>query len=75
MIVFFAADFGGSPAFVALALGVVGFILGIVALKKRQSKGMAITGLILGLIVALVTLALTVFALLFLGAFFMAFAG
>lgn len=70
---FMFVDFGGGILFVGAALGLVGFILGIVALKKRQSKGMAITGLVTGLIALLLSLAIFVFALLFIGALASAF--
>lgn len=70
---FMFVDFGGGVLFVGAALGLVGFILGIVALKKRQSKGMAITGLVTGLIALLLSLAIFVFALLFIGALASAF--
>ena len=68
VLVFFMTDLGGS-----LLLGIVGFVLGIVALKKRQSKGMAVTGLVTGLISALLALAIFVFALIFIGALASAF--
>lgn len=59
-----------GPAFLSIAsiLGLVGLILGIVALKKRQPKAMAITGIVTGTIALLLSLGIIVFALLFIGA-------
>ena len=73
VLVFFMTDLGGSLLTVGAVLGIVGFVLGIVALKKRQSKGMAVTGLVTGLISALLALAIFVFALIFIGALASAF--
>lgn len=51
-----------------MLFGLVGLILGIVALSKRQPKGMAVTGLITGAVAFLFGLAVVLFALLFVGA-------
>ena len=50
--------FGLIPVFGAL-VGVVGIVLGILALRKQQSKGMALTGIILGGIAALASIGMT----------------
>lgn len=49
---------GLIPVFGAL-VGIVAVVLGALALRKRQSKGMAVTGIVLGSIAALVTIAIT----------------
>jgi hypothetical protein len=50
--------FGFVPVFGAL-VGIAAVVLGTLALRKRQSKGMAITGLVLGAIAALVSIGMT----------------
>lgn len=67
--VFFFTSFGALPMIAAIVLGALAVILGIVALVKRQPKGLAITGLILGAFCVLLGLAIIVFALIFVGAF------
>ncbi|MGO1539537.1 MAG: hypothetical protein ACTHZ9_08765 [Leucobacter sp.] len=69
LLVFFFSMVGASFLTVAAILGVLAIILGIVALAKRQSKGLALTGLILGAVTTLLALGVFVFALLFVGAF------
>ena len=49
---------GLVPVFGAL-VGIVAVVLGILALRKQQSKGMAVTGIILGGVAALVSIAVT----------------
>ena len=49
--------------------GVLGIILGAVALKKRQAKGLALVGIVLSAIAVLASLAMYIFALIFVGAF------
>lgn len=70
---FFFADSGMTPLVLGFMLGVVGIIFGIVALKKRQSKAVAIAGLVLGALAAMVTVGIVGFALLFIGAFVASF--
>src|SRR5690606_38365607 len=69
VLVFFFSDLGAEMLIGGSVLGLIGFVLGIVALKKRQPKGMAVTGLIAGLLAVLLSLAIFVFALIFLGVF------
>lgn len=67
LFVFFSM--GIEPIFwVAMVVALLGVILGIVALKKRQSKGMAITGLVISIAAILLSAGLYVFALIFIGA-------
>lgn len=56
--------------YTSVIAGLAGIVLGIVALVKRQSKGLAITGLVLGALVVLYMVGWVVFALLFIGAMF-----
>jgi hypothetical protein len=51
--------FGLVPVFGAL-VGITGVVLGVLALRKRQSKGLAIAGIILGGIGALSSIGITV---------------
>lgn len=69
VLVFFVTMAGPVVAYLGLAVGVVGVLLGIVALRKKQSRGMAVTGIIAGALSALVVIALFTFALVFLGVF------
>jgi hypothetical protein len=50
--------FGWAPVFGAI-VGIVAIVLGVLALRKQQSKGMAITGLVLGAVAALTSASLT----------------
>lgn len=68
-IVFFATDVGSSFLIFGALLGVAGVVFGIIALVKKQSRGLAIAGLIVGAFTSLGALALFIFALLFVGAF------
>ncbi|MGN6407944.1 MAG: Ltp family lipoprotein, partial [Curtobacterium sp.] len=47
--------FGWVPVFGAI-LGVVAIVLGAIALRKRQSKGLAVTGLVLGAVAAITSI-------------------
>ena len=49
---------GLIPVFGAL-VGIVAVVLGALALRKRQSKGMAVTGIVLGATAAVVSIAVT----------------
>jgi len=51
--------FGLIPVFGAL-VGVVAVVLGIIAIRKRQSKGKALTGVILGGIAILASISMTI---------------
>ncbi|MET3451436.1 Ltp family lipoprotein [Curtobacterium sp. 1544] len=47
--------FGWAPVFGAI-VGIVAIVLAVIALRKQQSKGMAITGLVLGAVAALTSI-------------------
>lgn len=68
VVVYFATPAGGTLLLIGAIVGLIGFIFGIIALQRRQSKGMAITGLITGLIALLAAAAIYIFALIFIGA-------
>lgn len=51
----------------ALVFGALGVCFGVVAIKKRQPKGMAVTGIVTGAVGFLVIAGALVFALAFLG--------
>lgn len=71
LIVFLVMPYGlPELIWVSVALGVIAIIIAIVALVKRQSKAMAIIGLIAGVISVLAGVGLFLFALMFLGALF-----
>lgn len=56
--------------YLAGAAGIAAIITGGVALAKKQSRGMAVAGLIIGVIGFLLPVGLLVFALVFIGAIF-----
>lgn len=68
LLVFLFSTPGNGVLIAAVALGIVGLVLGIAALRKRQSKVLSVTGLVLGALSVLCALALVVFALIFVGA-------
>ena len=68
LIIFMAADLGAIPMWIAVALGLLGIIFGIIALRRRQAKAMAVIGLITGAVTVLTGLALFAFAMIFVGA-------
>lgn len=70
LIVFVAVDAGATPLWISLFLGLIGLILAIIALVKKQSKGMAITALIISILSFIVAIGLFIFALIFVGALF-----
>ena len=51
-----------SLIFVGALFGAVGLVLGIIALSKKQPKGMSVTGIVLSLISILIVVAISVFA-------------
>ena len=67
-LVFFFTMVGGGTLVAALVAGVVGIILGVVALRKEQAKGIAVTGLVLSISIVLLAAGLMLFALIFVGA-------
>lgn len=68
VVVYFTSPAGGTLLLVGAIVGLIGFIFSIVALRRRESKGMAITGLITGLVALLAAAAIYIFALIFIGA-------
>ena len=60
---------GSTVLYGSMLAGLAGLVLGFVALRKKQHKGVAITGLITGLVGLLFGLAIVIFALAFVGAF------
>ncbi len=68
-LVFFLTPAGAIVLALATITGVVAIILSIIALRRKQKKGFAVTGLVLGIISVVAAAAIYVFALLFIGAF------
>lgn len=68
MILFFTPWFGEFMIYASIVAGVLGIVFGFIALKNRQPKGFALTGLILGALMAIFGIALVIFALMFVGA-------
>lgn len=68
VILFFTPWFGEFMIYGAIVAGILGVVFGIIALKKRQPKGLAVTGLILGALTAVFGIGLIIFALIFIGA-------
>ncbi|MDI6024506.1 hypothetical protein QBL02_13260 [Leucobacter sp. UT-8R-CII-1-4] len=60
---------GSFVLYGSIVLGIVAIVFGVLAIKKGQSKAMAVTGLILGIVGALFGAAVIIFALVFVGAF------
>lgn len=63
-------EIGMPLAIIGIVLGLAGLVFGIIALKKHQHRGMAVTGLITGVLGALFFIGLLFFAMLFLGVAF-----
>lgn len=68
-IIYFTPWVGVYVLYGSIFFGVVAVIFGILALVRKQPKGMAITGLALGAFSALFGIALIIFALAFVGVF------
>ncbi|GAA1624935.1 hypothetical protein [Leucobacter chromiireducens] len=68
LVLFFTPWFGAYLCYASIALGAFGVVVGIGALRRRQPKRLAVTGLVLGSISAVVGIGLIVFALVFGGA-------
>ena len=66
-ILFFALG-GMTPLVVGGALGVLALVTGGLALRRRQSRALAISGIVLGAVSLILGIGLLVFALLFVGA-------
>lgn len=60
---------GSTVLYGSMLAGLAGVVLGVVALRKQQHKGVAITGLITGLVGFLLGLGIVLFALAFVGVF------
>lgn len=69
VLIFVVTSAGIFPLVTGATLGLLGVIFGIVALARRQPKGLSITGIIAGVISLLFSLGMILFALLFVGAF------
>lgn len=68
MAIYMLTPAGSFLLYGGMFFGLVGVVLGIVALTKRQAKGIAITGIITGAFAFLFGLAVVLFALAFVGA-------
>lgn len=68
-ILFFTPWVGQFILYGSIAFGIIGVVLGIIALKKRQPKGMATIGIVLGAFSALFGTALILWAFAFVGVF------
>lgn len=68
-LVFFLTPAGPIVLALASLAGVVAIVLSIIALTRKQKKGLAVTGLVLGIFSVVIAAAIYVFALLFVGAF------
>ncbi len=64
---FYLAETTNLVMLAAIALGIVGIVLSVQALRRQQSKALAVTGLVLSLLTTLAGIGLFAFALLFLG--------
>lgn len=69
-VTFLFTSTGGTMLYLAVAAGIAGVVFGIIAIRKRDFVGVAITGLVLGAAVCVAGLGLIVFALAFVGAIF-----
>lgn len=69
ILIFFLTVAGAPILWSGAVLGLVAVILAVVALNKRQPKGMALTGFIIGALCVLIAVGLFVFALIFVGAY------
>lgn len=68
MVVFFIVLGGMTPLVLGGTFGILALVLGILALKRGQSRAFAVTGIIVGALSLLLGLGLLLFALLFVGA-------
>ncbi len=68
-VLFFTPWFGEYLLYGSMVMGIVAVVFGILAIKRGQPKGMAVTGLVLGLLTALLGVAVLIFALAFVGVF------
>lgn len=68
LIAFFFTSTGPVFLWLGVVAGIVGIVLGIIALRHQKPDPSAVTGIITGSITALLGLGLFVFALLFVGA-------
>lgn len=70
LILFFTPWFGVFVLYGSIVMGILGIVFGALALKRRQPKGAAVTGLVLGAICVLIGAGIQIFALMFIGAIF-----
>lgn len=68
-VLYLFTDIGPVIYIATLIFGIAGIVLGIIALAKRQPKGMAVTGLVAGIVGVVFCLAVIIFAMIFLGVF------
>lgn len=68
LLVFLTTSAGAPLLTVGIICGLAALVIGIIALKKRQPKVTALIGLITGALTFVAGLALTAFALIFVGA-------
>lgn len=69
VILHLLTDIGWVVFLGSIVLGAAGVVFGIIALRKRQPKWMAVTGLVTGAAGFLFMIGMFVFALVFLGVF------
>lgn len=70
LILFFTPWFGALVLYGSMVTGTLGIVYGVLALRRKQPRGKALTGIILGAISVLLGAAILVFALMFTGALF-----
>lgn len=68
MLVFLWVTPGSSVFYIGLGVGLLGIVLAVVALAKRQSKVLAMIGMVLSSVTVLAAVGLILFALIFIGA-------
>jgi ABC-type Fe3+-siderophore transport system permease subunit len=69
ILVFFVTTVGAPILWIGAVAGLAAVILGVIALNKRQSKALALTGFIIGALCVVIAVGLFIFALIFVGAF------
>ena len=68
LLVFFFTFAESGVLYTGLGAGVVGIILGAVALAKRQAKGLAVTGVVLSSVTLLAVIGTVIVSLVLVGA-------
>lgn len=64
----FASGVGIPLLIASTVLGIIALVLGILALKRRQPRALAITGIVTGVLSIVLALGILLFALVFVGA-------